>query len=142
MPGSMSASKCRRLASLVFGCRPGTTKRCSTSASTLLSLPPIPTELGAVRALPDLAGDKLLALFSRAAARGFVDVLGLLQRFTREELIALAARKDRGFSRARLAEAFRVLPTIRRDRFEVDDSSYDAMCSMFLDWRGELVGRP
>jgi hypothetical protein len=39
-------------------------------------LPPVPTEVGATRDPRDLAGDKLLALFGRAAAR---DVLGVAQ---------------------------------------------------------------
>lgn len=102
-------------------------------------LPPTPTELGAVRALPDLAGDKLLALFSRAAPRDFVDVVGLLRRFTRNEMLALAAAKDRGFSERVLADAFGVLATIRRDRFDLNDAAYDAMCSLFTGWQDELV---
>ena len=51
------------------------------------TLPLMRTDLGAVRALADLAGDKLLALFSRAAPRDFVDVAGLLSRFSRDELV-------------------------------------------------------
>ena len=89
--------------------------------------PPTPTELGPVRALADLAGDKLLALFSRAAARDFVDVAALLRRFSRNELVRLASDKDAGFSPDVLAEAFGVLPTIRRDRFDLTDTAYDAL---------------
>ncbi len=121
----------------------------SGTAETLLDLgfdpaglPPTLTELGAVRALPDLAGDKLLALFSRAAPRDFVDVVGLLGWFSREEMIALAAAKDRGFNAHVLGDAFGVLPTIRRDRFDLDDSSYESMCSLFAGWRDELDGQP
>lgn len=104
-------------------------------------LPPTPTELGAVRALPDLAGDKLLALFSRAAPRDFVDVAGLLRRFTHDEVMALASAKDRGFNPQVLAEALAVLPTIRRDRFDLDNAAYEAMCSLFAAWREELEGQ-
>lgn len=104
-------------------------------------LPPMATELGAVRALLDLAGDKLLALFSRAAPRDFVDVIGLLRRYTRDDLQELAASRDRGFSLGVLADAFGVLPTIRRDRFALDDPDYDAMCSLFAAWRQELERR-
>ena len=60
-------------------------------------LPPTSTELGAVRALPDLAGDKLLALFSRAAPRDFVDVAGLLRWFTHDEMMALASGEGSRF---------------------------------------------
>ncbi len=115
------------------------------SAETLLDLgydpadlPPMVTSVGAVRALPDLAGDKLLALFGRAAPRDFVDVVALLDRFTRSELFELAAAKDRGFDGHVLADAFGVLPTIRRDRFDLDDASYDRMRSVFASWRVDL----
>ncbi len=49
--------------------------------------------IGSVRALDDLAGDKLLALFGRAAPRDFVDVHALRDRFTRRTLESLAAAK-------------------------------------------------
>ena len=61
---------------------------------------------GRVRALHGLAGDKLLALFGRAAPRDFVDAHALRRRFTRRELEAFAVTKDRGFSRAVLLDAF------------------------------------
>ena len=91
-----------------------------------------------MRALQDLAGDKLLALFSRAAARDFVDVVGLLTRFSREDLLQLAAAKDAGFNPRVLAEAFGVLPTIRRDRFDLDNATYDTMRDTFETWRADL----
>jgi len=98
-----------------------------------------PTAIGAVRALADLAGDKLLALFSRAAPRDFVDVAGLLRTFSREELLSLAEAKDNGFDHAVLAEAFGVLLSIRRERFDVTDDEYADMCSIFAIWRAELT---
>lgn len=104
-------------------------------------LAPTATEIGAVRALPDLAGDKLLALFSRAAPRDFIDVVGLLRRFSRDEMLSLAAAKDRGFNARVLADAFGVLPTIRRDRFDLDDANYDAMRLLFAAWRDALDAR-
>lgn len=100
--------------------------------------PPVVTAIGAVRALEDLAGDKLLALFSRAAPRDFVDVAALLNRFSWSELEARAASKDRGFDRHVLADAFGVLPTIRRDRFEIDDPSYDQLLTTFATWREQI----
>jgi hypothetical protein len=103
---------------------------------------PTSTPLGAVRALDDLAGDKLLALFSRAAPRDFVDVIGLLDRYTREQLLDFAAAKDRGFSTRALSDAFGVLPTIRRDRFDVDDATYQQMIGAFHEWRMALDQGP
>lgn len=100
--------------------------------------PAVASEIGAVRALHDLAGDKLLALFARAFARDFVDVAGLLKHFTSAELIALAASKDRGFSTQVLANAFGVLPSLRRERFDLSDDDYQELCETFAGWRAEL----
>ena len=105
------------------------------------SIAPTPTDLGAVRAIRDLAGDKLLALFSRAAPRDFLDVAALLRQFSGDELLRLASDKDRGFNLDVLAEAFGVLPTIRRDRFDIDDARYDALRELFASWRLDILGR-
>ena len=96
------------------------------------------TDLGAVRALDDLAVDKLLALFARALPRDFVDVLGLLKRFSSAELVTAAAAKDRGFSVDALADAFGVLPTIRRERFDLSDEDYRQLRESFATWQANL----
>jgi hypothetical protein len=93
---------------------------------------------GRVRALEDLAGDKLLALFGRAAPRDFVDVHALRQRFTRRALEAFAAAKDLGFSLEVLHDAFGVLGTLPRNSFEVDDDTFNSMSTEFEDWTAEL----
>lgn len=49
------------------------------------------------RSLSDLAADKTLALFGRAATRDFVDVYMLLGRFELSQLMAWAQQKDPGF---------------------------------------------
>lgn len=66
---------------------------------------------------------------------------GVLNRFSRDELIELAAAKDRGFDPLVLANAFGVLPTIRRDRFDLDEPGYEAMRRVFEDWRADLLHR-
>lgn len=53
----------------------------------------------------EVAADKTLALFSRAAARDLVDVDALLKHYTPEQLFELASEKDPGFERGRFAEA-------------------------------------
>ena len=52
--------------------------------------PTISTAIGPVRALEDLAGEKLLALLGRAAPRDFVDVFSLRVRFDRRDLEGFA----------------------------------------------------
>lgn len=98
------------------------------------------TSVGPVRSLADLAGDKLLALFARAASRDFVDVSALLEHFSREEMLRLAAAKDRGFSPEVLADAFRVLPMYdRADEFpSLSDDAYERLLATFSAWEAEL----
>lgn len=45
----------------------------------------------------ELAGRKVVALFDRAEARDYTDVYELVQRFGKDELLALAAEVDLGF---------------------------------------------
>ena len=96
--------------------------------------------LARVRSLADLAGDKLLALFARAASRDFVDVSALLEHFSREEMLRLAVAKDRGFSPEVLADAFRVFPTYdRADEFpSLSDDAYARLLATFAAWDTEL----
>ena len=48
----------------------------------------------------EVAADKTLALFGRAAARDRVDVAALSERYTLEQLYELAAERDPGFDRS------------------------------------------
>jgi hypothetical protein len=99
---------------------------------------PIATSIGSVRALDDLAGDKLLALFGRAAPRDFVDVQALRAHFTRRTLESLAAAKDLGFNLVVLRDAFGVLDDLPRSAFEVNDTTFALMRAEFHSWRDEL----
>jgi hypothetical protein len=54
---------------------------------------------GRVLHLEEVAADKTLALFGRAAARDLVDVAALSEQYTLEQLCELAAEKDAGFDR-------------------------------------------
>lgn len=62
----------------------------------------------AIDALPDLAANKLLALFGRAEPRDFVDVYLLTERgfFETSRLIEMAKKKDPGLDAYYLAVAF------------------------------------
>ncbi len=96
--------------------------------------------IGSVRALDDLAGDKFLAVFGRAAPRDFVDVHALRQHFTRRTLEELAAAKDLGFNLAVLRDAFGALDGLPRSAFEVDDATFDLPRTEFHSWRDEIGG--
>ncbi|SHN46906.1 hypothetical protein [Cryptosporangium aurantiacum] len=59
---------------------------------------------------------KVLALWGRAEVRDYIDVVALLDRFTKEQLLRLAAEKDAGFTRATFRDA---LGAVRR--FDPED---------------------
>lgn len=62
-------------------------------------------DVGLVLHPDEVAADKTLALFGRAAARDLVDVNALSRRYSLDELLALAAEKDPGFDHAVFADA-------------------------------------
>ena len=68
----------------------------------------------------------------------------LLGHFSREEMLRLAAAKDRGFSPEVLADAFRVLPTYdRADEFpSLSDGVYARLLATFSAWEAELRSGP
>jgi hypothetical protein len=82
----------------------------------LLAEPVTVPEIGPVLALDDLAGWKTVALASRMAARDYVDVAGLLKRFSVGELIALARERDPGLQEADFADAGLHLDRLRDRR--------------------------
>lgn len=60
--------------------------------------PPIESEMGVlVNDLQDLQVDKLLAYYGRAEPRDAVDLYFILQHYSVDELLELAAKKDPGF---------------------------------------------
>lgn len=93
---------------------------------------------GAVLAADELAADEMLALFGRARGRDVADVYALLNRYSTDELLELAARKDRGFSKARFVEALSSLDRLPREDFPVDDATLARLRSRMNSWRDEL----
>lgn len=83
----------------------------------------------------ELAVDKLLALFGRAEARDFVDLLAVEPRYGLDRLCRLAAEKDRGFVPAILAEMLGRFGRLRRDEFELDDARYEQLTREVERWR-------
>ncbi|MDQ3932884.1 MAG: nucleotidyl transferase AbiEii/AbiGii toxin family protein [Actinomycetota bacterium] len=86
---------------------------------------PQATSKGLVLADEELAADKMLALFGRAAGRDYADVYALLDRFSPSELM-LAATKDPGFTPRHFVEAIEALVRLRED-FPVDDATLAAL---------------
>jgi hypothetical protein len=92
----------------------------------------------------ELAVDKVLALFGRAEARDFVDLLAVEPRYGLDRLCRLAAEKDRGFTPAMFAEMLGRFGRLRRDEFDLDDARYEQLGREVARWREqavELAGR-
>ena len=71
----------------------------------------------------ELAVDKVLAVFGRAEARDFVDLMALEPRYGLDRLCALAAEKDRGFTPALFAEMLGRFSRLRQEEFGIDAQS-------------------
>jgi hypothetical protein len=87
----------------------------------------------------ELAVDKVLALFGRAEARDFVDLMAIEPRYGLDRLCELAAQKDRGFEPALLGEMLGRFDRLRRDEFELDDAEYERLRSDVSHWRERTI---
>jgi len=87
----------------------------------------------------ELAVDKLLALFGRAEARDFVDLMAVEKTFGLDRLFRLASEKDRGFSAAVFAEMMDRFGRLRRDEFAVDDDQFDELGRRVVRWRAKAL---
>jgi hypothetical protein len=95
--------------------------------------------LGPVLAGEELAADKLLALFGRAEARDFVDVMALEQRFGLERMCQLALEKDRGFRRDVLVVMLDHFDRLSPADFAVDQATYLRLQNAVQRWSAELT---
>jgi hypothetical protein len=87
----------------------------------------------------ELAVDKLLALFGRAEARDFVDLLAIEPRYGLERLCRLAAEKDRGFTPAVLADMLGRFRRLPQREFELDDVAYEQLSREVERWRDRAL---
>ncbi len=99
------------------------------------------TAIGNVLSLPDLAADKLLALFGRAEARDYLDVYHLAQRFSTDEMLSWAKAKDPGFDEYVLATMLGHIDRHDRREFEADEATFAALTDFFSELRATLIAR-
>lgn len=83
----------------------------------------------------ELAVDKVLAVFGRAEARDFIDLMAVERRYGLDRLCRLAAEKDRGFLPAVFADMLSQFARLRRDEFELDDAGYEQLRRTVERWR-------
>ena len=96
------------------------------------------SSLGPTLSPADLAGRTVLALFSRAESRDFVDVFELNQVFARSELLKLAGDQDDGFDRSVFIEMIRSHARFDDARLAVGGDDPDEIRRFFDSWATEL----
>ena len=87
----------------------------------------------------ELGGRKLLALFSRAKARDFVDVFVLARRFGKESLLTRAKEIDLGVGPEPLCEAFGMLARYDDADLPIDQTHVAELREFFRSWTAELT---
>jgi hypothetical protein len=90
----------------------------------------------------EVAADKTLALFGRAAARDLVDVAALSERYPLEQLCKLAAEKDAGFDRRVFADALSAAAAHSDAAFAelgFGPATVTALRASAAQWRTELL---
>jgi hypothetical protein len=92
----------------------------------------------------DAVANKVCALFGRALPRDFLNVIAVLLsgRYSREQLLELAAEADRGFDRLIFADALGALTQITGVGFAEYRTDPDTIAHLrhrFDRWRHELI---
>jgi hypothetical protein len=97
-----------------------------------------PTEAGPgfeLLSSEELAADKVLAVFGRAEARDYVDLMSIEPRFGLRRLFELAHEKDRGFSPAVFTEMLDRFPRLPRGEFPIDDAQFEVLKFRVQVWK-------
>jgi len=102
------------------------------------ALPAEPSDYGPTLAVRELAANKVLALFDRAEARDFLDLVELTRHFELRGLMELAAEKDTGFDTAGFLEALASLQRFTSVDFGVSEAEYEGLRATVAIWRNEL----
>jgi hypothetical protein len=105
---------------------------------------PVQLDVGPVLHADDAVANKVCALFGRALPRDFLDVDSAVMssRYTREQLLELAAEADHGFDRLLFADALGALTQITDAAFaeyRTDPGTIADMRHRFAQWRRELL---
>ena len=104
---------------------------------------PVRVSFGPVLAELDAVASKVATVFSRGEARDYLDLAGILDsgRFTREELITLAANVDSGFSKGWFADALAGVDRFPDEEFSaygVDAERITRVRESMRDWCQQL----
>jgi hypothetical protein len=105
---------------------------------------PVILDIGPVLHADDAIANKVCALFGRALPRDFLDVDVAITsgRYTREQLLDLAANADSGFDHLLFADALGALTQITDAAFaeyRVPPDTIAKMRHRFAEWRQQLL---
>lgn len=104
--------------------------------------PPVSTAIVHTFAPIELAGRKLLALYSRAAARDFIDVHVLLGQFSADEVLAVATEIDAGLDLGVLASMLRTVRRFSDQELDGPGASADLIRRTAVSWAARLDEMP
>ena len=104
------------------------------------ALPAEPSSYGPTLAVKELAANKVLALFDRAEARDFLDLVELNRHFELQPLLDLASEKDTGFDTAGFLEALSSFHRLTPADFGVAEAEYERLRATVASWQGVLGG--
>lgn len=102
------------------------------------ALPTEPSRYGPTLAVRELAANKVLALFDRAEARDFLDLVELTHHFELKSLMDLAAEKDAGFDTARFLESLASFHRFTPADLGIDEAEYERLSVTVAKWRNDL----
>jgi hypothetical protein len=105
---------------------------------------PVRLSIGPVLAETDAVATKVATVFGRGEARDYLDLAGILSsgRYTREQLIAMAADVDPGFTPRLFAEALAGIDRFPNQEFAsygVDSDHIAAVRQTMRSWSAELA---
>ena len=108
--------------------------------------PPVLLEVGPVLHMDDAVANKMCALYGRALPRDFLDIDAVLAsgRYTRDQLLALAAKADGGFDPSMFVHALGALAQITDAAFEeygVRQKQIGDLRQRFSQWCEEILKR-
>lgn len=86
----------------------------------------------------ELAADKILALFGRAAARDYQDVAALRRHFSWTVLFELAREKDAGFNPKRFLEAVAAFDRLDADEFDTSRAGHERLRAEVAAWPSDI----
>ena len=87
----------------------------------------------------ELAVDKVLAVFGRAEARDFIDLMAMETQFDLGRLFTLAAEKDPGFDPRVFADVVGRVSRLSRAEFPIDDQTYEKLEQVVTRWRDRAL---